>query len=132
MSARAPILSIDVVAATEELAHVREIVRRHAAGAGFRDREVSEIELAVDEAFTNIIKHAQATAIHAYVRYSATVLHIVIIDNGIGFQELEMQHGMGLPGMRRRAERSGIALTLRSATEVGTTVELIMPFEGVT
>lgn len=58
MSVRPTILSIDVIAATEELAHVREIVRRHAGGAGFKEREVSEIELAVDEAFTNIITHA--------------------------------------------------------------------------
>lgn len=99
---------------------------------GMSPERIRDLVLIVTEATTNIIKHAQATAIYTYVRYSAAVLHIVIIDNGIGFQELEMQHGMGLPGMRRRAERSGIALTLRSAMEVGTTVELIMPFEGVT
>lgn len=115
-------------AGLELILELPEDIPRH----GMSPERIRDLVLIVTEATTNIIKHAQATAIRAYVRYSATVLHIVIIDNGIGFQELEMQHGMGLPGMRRRAERSGIALTLRSATEVGTTVELIMPFEGVT
>lgn len=47
-----------MVAATEELSRVRDYVRRHARQLRFGERQVSEIELAVDEAFTNIIKHA--------------------------------------------------------------------------
>lgn len=93
---------------------------------------IRDLVLIITEVATNIIKHAQATVIRAYVRYSAVTLHIVIADNGIGFHELEITFGMGLPGMRQRAERSGIALTLRSAPDIGTTVELSVPFEGVT
>jgi len=43
---------------TTALSDVREFVNRLAGEFGFGDKEVSEITLAVDEACTNVIKHA--------------------------------------------------------------------------
>ncbi len=45
-------------ASTEHLAEVRNFVGGHAKNFGFTKQQVSDIRLAVDEAFTNIIKHA--------------------------------------------------------------------------
>ena len=50
--------SLTVNASTKHLAEVREFVANHATQIGFDDKEVSDIRLAVDEACTNIIKHA--------------------------------------------------------------------------
>lgn len=49
---------LTVSASTENLAKVRAFVAENALVHGFSQKEVDEIRLAVDEAFTNIIKHA--------------------------------------------------------------------------
>ncbi|MCH8567172.1 MAG: ATP-binding protein [Balneolales bacterium] len=49
---------MDVSAMTENLQSVRDFVVSHARKHGFPDSETEEIRLAVDEAMTNVIKHA--------------------------------------------------------------------------
>lgn len=49
---------LQVPASTQQLALVREFVTSHAKEFGFHENEVEEIRLAVDEAMTNVIKHA--------------------------------------------------------------------------
>ncbi len=92
---------------------------------------IRDLVLIVTESITNIIKHARASVIRARITTSASKLHIAISDNGIGFDVNAAHQGMGLPGMRQRAERSGISLTIRSAPDAGSEVELIVSFEGV-
>lgn len=48
--------SID--ASTKNLAEVRNFVAQHAVSHGFDKQQIADIRLAVDEAITNIIKHA--------------------------------------------------------------------------
>jgi len=50
--------SLHIESRTERLIAVREFVSTAAREFGFADEEVSKIALAVDEACTNIIKHA--------------------------------------------------------------------------
>jgi len=52
------IATLSVEASTSHLAKVRDFVAEHAARHGFSAKQISEIRLAVDEAYTNIIKHA--------------------------------------------------------------------------
>jgi len=47
-----------VSASTDRIADVRNFVGKHAAAAGFSSEDVDDIRLAVDEAYTNVIKHA--------------------------------------------------------------------------
>lgn len=49
---------LDVPASTQQLVHVRKFVTNHARKYGFDETDVEEIRLAVDEAMTNVIKHA--------------------------------------------------------------------------
>jgi len=58
LTAQNNIESLSVEASTSHLAKVRDFVAEHAAKHGFNQKEISEIRLAVDEAYTNIIKHA--------------------------------------------------------------------------
>lgn len=92
---------------------------------------IRDLVLVVTECITNIIKHANATVIHAYISSSASALHIVVSDNGVGFDVDVAHQGMGLPGMRQRAVRSGMDLILRSVPNEGSVVELIVSFQGV-
>jgi serine/threonine-protein kinase RsbW len=50
--------SLNIESRTERLIAVREFVSSAARSFGFGDEDVSKIALAVDEACTNIIKHA--------------------------------------------------------------------------
>lgn len=50
--------TLTVPAATEKLADVRKFVFDHSSKEGFSENQIEDIRLAVDEAFTNIIKHA--------------------------------------------------------------------------
>ena len=49
-------LSVD--SSTKHLSEVRDFVAAYAQKFGLTEKEISEIRLAVDEAYTNIIKHA--------------------------------------------------------------------------
>lgn len=50
--------SITVIASTAYISVVRDFVGLYAKQFGFNDHEVDDIRLAVDEAYTNVIKHA--------------------------------------------------------------------------
>jgi serine/threonine-protein kinase RsbW len=50
--------SITVSASTENLSQIRAFVAEQASRNGLSDKMIDEIRLAVDEAFTNIVKHA--------------------------------------------------------------------------
>lgn len=47
-----------IPASTKNLSDVRNFVAQHATSHGFNRQQISDIRLAVDEAITNIIKHA--------------------------------------------------------------------------
>jgi len=49
---------LSVSASTKHLSKVRDFVGNYARNFGFRDDEIEDIRLAVDEAFTNVVKHA--------------------------------------------------------------------------
>lgn len=80
---------MDVEADTGMLSDVRKFVRQHSISHGFREKEIGEIELAVDEAFTNIIKHAYGGQSHNSVRirlwFSPDHLSISLLDTGCSF-----------------------------------------------
>ena len=79
----------------------------------------------VQEAITNVIKHAKADTITVY----ADEARIEIADNGRGFDQVASgQIGHGLLGMKRRAQALGVDLTLRSDAD-GTRVRLDFPQE---
>ncbi len=50
--------TMSVEASTKHLAKVRDFVAKHATDCGFKKQDVADIRLAVDEAYTNIIKHS--------------------------------------------------------------------------
>ncbi|MFB2879423.1 sensor histidine kinase [Floridanema aerugineum] len=64
----------------------------------------------VQEALTNIRKHAQATQVNIKLSTTPDYVNLIVEDNGQGFNpELQHDAGFGLQGMRERvAARSGI------------------------
>lgn len=87
--------TIHIESRTERLMAVREFVSAAARECGFPDDEVSKIALAVDEACTNIIKHAYRNdptkEILVSVKNNNGGLEIAIIDYGTGFDPTRIQ-----------------------------------------
>ncbi len=79
---------------TSALAGVREFVNERALSFGFGDKEVSEITLAVDEACTNVIKHAYKgnpdTEFEVKILASGAEFQIVVRDWGASFKPEEV------------------------------------------
>ena len=93
-----------------------------------------EVLRIVQEALTNVLKHARASrvrislAIHADVGTgNGETVCLTIEDNGVGFDG-ESPSGRGLQNMRHRAHLIGAALTI-DARE-GTALRLLLPVDG--
>ncbi len=87
----------------------------------------------LQEALTNIIKHAQATHVHVKVDIMDNRLVMTIADNGQGFSPARKHlsgketQGLGLFTMRERARLLKGDLEVRSVPQQGTTVQLKVP-----
>jgi signal transduction histidine kinase len=77
----------------------------------------------VQEALTNIVKHAEATRVSILLVRKATTATVVIEDDGRGFDTDDVRaEGMGLVGMRERVELHEGRLTVESTPTSGTTL----------
>lgn len=89
MSKSTTTYSISVQASTKHLAKVRDFVAKHATEFGFKKQDVADIRLAVDEAYTNIIKHAYKNDDHKSVDielgYNSNEFWISLLDTGDAF-----------------------------------------------
>jgi signal transduction histidine kinase len=92
--------------------------------------EISLYRLA-QEALNNINTHSRATDSDLTIAFNADTVHLVVSDNGCGFdlataRQSEGDH-LGLVGMRERAESLGGSLTIHSTPGQGTRLELTVP-----
>jgi PAS domain S-box-containing protein len=96
---------------------------------------ISEIETQVyrvgQEALNNACKHASPTHVGVILERKDHHLVLIVEDNGTGFDGEEARderRGLGLVGMRERAQIIGGALEIESAPGRGTTVFLRVPY----
>ncbi|MGJ3248695.1 MAG: ATP-binding response regulator [Elainellaceae cyanobacterium] len=73
----------------------------------------------IQEGFTNICKHAEATAVNLIVQTSVNDLQLTLTDNGRGFCTHHSQAGFGLKGMRERVTALGGTLDIQSIPNQG-------------
>jgi signal transduction histidine kinase len=101
--------------------------------ASVEARLPAEIETAlyriVQEALTNVVKHARATTVSVLLVRRKTGVTAVIEDNGTGFAPHEPVEGLGLVSMRERASLVGGHLILESRPGSGTTIAVEVPVE---
>jgi signal transduction histidine kinase len=83
----------------------------------------------VQEALTNIAKHAKAAHAEVDVRQRDGMLSIVVRDDGVGFvpDTPREPSSFGLLGLRERTSLLRGTATLRSAPGAGTTLEVTLP-----
>jgi signal transduction histidine kinase len=98
----------------------------------------STIYRVVQEALTNVSRHAQATQAVISVRERDGVIHAAVQDDGRGLPDATrlgprgdgLEGGFGMSGMRERAELVGGELEWARAPERGTIMRLTVPLAG--
>lgn len=98
---------------------------------GAKTRVANEIETHLyriaQEALNNIAKHAKATHVAVLLEKTADGVVLVLEDNGVGFdpqkaEPSEPGHGLGLVGMRERANLIGGDIEVESEAGRGSTI----------
>jgi signal transduction histidine kinase len=96
------------------------------------DRLPSDVETVlyriVQEALTNVVKHAQAEHVSIVLRRKEGTVTAVIEDDGRGFGPQQREDGgLGLVGMSERVELVNGRLQIESAEGTGTTLRVEIP-----
>jgi signal transduction histidine kinase len=92
----------------------------------------------VQEALTNVSRHAEATEAVVSIFERGGVIHAAVTDDGKGLPDSGrlgprgdgLEGGFGMGGMRERAELVGGELEFGPAPNRGTTVQLLVPLAG--
>ena len=119
---------------------LREYVRRFAARTGIvvdlmlddvtlPPRAQAQLLRVVQEALSNVRKHAQATHVTICLREGEDGIQLEIADDGVGFDvhAVEETRHFGLRIMAERVQSLGGRLWVNSQMGVGTTVNVLLP-----
>jgi signal transduction histidine kinase len=86
----------------------------------------------MQEAITNVVKHADARTVRMRLAFEARRVRLSVIDDGRGFavaSDFQVYGGhWGLLGMRERASQVHGKLSLRSTPGHGTELVLLVPY----
>jgi signal transduction histidine kinase len=82
------------------------------------------------EALTNTLKYAHARNFETHLVCNAKELRLEFSDDGDGFKLRDRHDGLGLMGMRERAEQMGGKLTIASSRKKGTKITVTLPSNG--
>jgi signal transduction histidine kinase len=81
----------------------------------------------IQESLNNIVKHSAATQTKVSIKKDSRSIHLLIHDNGKGFDAERLAAeptGLGLTGIRERAKLLGAKPEIRSAPGKGTTISV--------
>jgi signal transduction histidine kinase len=121
--------------------YLREFSRRHQLHTELlqdrmEGRLAPETEVAayriVQEALTNVARHAQATVCRVYLQRLLNTVLITVEDNGVGFDvdpsnRAAAPQGLGLLGIRERAAQLNGTVRLESSPGTGTRLTIELP-----
>jgi signal transduction histidine kinase len=123
---------------------LRHLVTHYGERAGVRAsftttpndaRAPVEIETAcfriVQEALSNIARHARTRHVEVALTAQDVALEVTVRDHGVGFNVERLRTGLGLTGMRERAELVGGSLEIESVPGAGTTVRARFPLPAL-
>lgn len=111
-------------------------VRAEVLNELIEERLAPEVEVAlyriVQEALTNVAKHAHASTCRVCLRGRGTTVRVTIDDDGSGFDTTEVERqgnrrGLGLISIRERAEQLGGTFELETGPGQGTRLTIEMP-----
>jgi len=107
--------NLSVPASTAYLSAVRDFVGTYASDFGFKDSDIDAIRLAVDEACTNVIKHAydydDTRHVMVYVGMNNSQFWVSIVDQGKAF-DYEMYTEPDIKERIKLKKRGGVGVYL--------------------
>lgn len=96
----------------------------------------SQVYRITQEALNNVAKHAHAEKVSVILERVGDAMVLIVEDDGVGFDSdsltSEISHGLGLPGMKERADLIGGELEIETRQGGGTSVYLRVPITAVT
>jgi signal transduction histidine kinase len=124
--------------------YIHQFRKRHGIRVDFKAEEMEErlpasVEAAayriVQEALTNVVKHADASACRVSLHHNRDRLLIVVEDDGRGFSEFQEPRsearGLGLIGVRERAASLNGTVRLERSADGGARVRVELPATAV-
>ena len=122
-------------------AYVREFARRHGLACRLSTAELGDalggeqelhVYRIVQEALTNVARHARAHEVTVRLVRRAQAMLLTIHDDGIGFVSAGADaRGLGLTTMRERAAIMGATLRITSRPRRGTEVRVVVPLAAI-
>jgi len=96
------------------------------------DQESTAVFRIVQEALTNILRHAQATRVGVAMKEEDGMFVLTVTDNGRGITDAEVyrRESLGILGMRERSHLIGGSLDIVGLKGAGTTLCLRVPLGG--
>ncbi|MYM82305.1 sensor histidine kinase [Duganella sp. FT50W] len=81
----------------------------------------------VQEALSNVVKHARASQATVTLAREADALRMQIADNGRGFDPAQASAGIGLVGMRERVYALNGSIAIDTGLAAGTRIAIVIP-----
>jgi signal transduction histidine kinase len=117
--------------------HVRDFTRRYGIEVSLRiggplddlpDAYRTCVYRAVQEAMTNCMRHAKATAVAVTVDSGGDYLRVSIADDGAGLDPARPREGLGLRGIEERVRELGGTMAIDAARGRGTRLAIRLPW----
>ncbi|MFQ6077625.1 MAG: ATP-binding protein [Thermodesulfobacteriota bacterium] len=115
-------------------------IKTHYEAIGFPEKVDPELETTlyrvIQEALTNIAKHARADDVHVHLSSTDLAITVTITDNGAGFDPQEVstldtqKRGFGIMGMQERVSSLGGRIDIRSRQGAGTQITIEIPLKS--
>lgn len=85
----------------------------------------------IQELLSNVLRHAKAKELEVYLRKQEELIQLSIIDDGVGFNVSESKSGSyGLHNIRERIEGMGGHVKIISLKDIGTRIEISVPYNS--
>jgi signal transduction histidine kinase len=99
------------------------------AGQSIEDDLKLNIYRIIQEQLNNILKHAAAKNISVEVEANAKYIHVLVTDDGKGFDPGIKKKGIGISNMINRVESFNGTISINSSPGNGCVIEINIPFK---
>jgi two-component system sensor histidine kinase UhpB len=83
----------------------------------------------IQEQLNNVLKHSQADHVTIQLKQTNGILHLEVNDNGVGFDESQVRHGMGLNNIRSRLQVVNGSMQIQSQPGKGCTLAIDFQYD---
>jgi len=111
--------------------HIKSDIETNLGNVKINAEKSTAIFRIFQESLTNVLRHSKATAVNTLLSIEDNLLVMTITDNGIGFNETEInkKKSLGILGMKERTIMLGGSYQISSKENEGVTVLVKLPLD---